>query len=225
MGNKKENIHGRAFRSAERLFDFPRLYRAKFAVTGAVLNLVRPFCFKTMVREIDVFREARIPVGSSICEIGCGDGKNYRNILSVVGGARYTGIDINPAMIEHCMDSFPDQNWLVSGLPYPFPDDSFDYCIIVNVLHHLNSPEDITLMLNEAKRMSRNILLFEPLQSENPVLYRLKTLYWAITDGGLHYQRLHEFRAIFEALGLRLEWERFTSPLRHFYGAHLTHAA
>lgn len=214
----------RPSRAAEALFNFPRVYRWKFMLTGALLGLVRPILFKTMVRDEDLFRCAGIPAGSRICEIGCGDGENYRKIEGIVGNTRYTGIDINPAMVAHCRARYPHEQWLVAGLPYPFPDDSFDYCIIVNVLHHLNDTAEIVSMLTEAKRISRNILLFEPLQSEHVVLYSIKRLYWALTDGGSRYKRLQEFRDLFASVGLRLGWERYTSPLRHFYAAHLTRA-
>jgi SAM-dependent methyltransferase len=221
MDSQKNPARAPLSRAAEALFNFPRLYRAKFALTGAVLNVVRPYLFKTMVREEDLICAAAIPAGASVCEIGCGDGENYKKIARIVGNVRYTGIDINPAMIKQCKETFSEHQWLVAGLPYPFSDDSFDYCIIVNVLHHLNSEAEVASMLLEAKRISRNILLFEPLQSENFALYRIKRIYWALTDGGLRFLRLHEFRTLFESVGLKPRWERFTSPLRHFYGVHL----
>ena len=87
-------------------------------------------------------------------------------------------------MIEYCSANYPQQRWLVSNIPYEFVDDSFDYCVIVNVLHHLNSRADVASMLREAKRLAKNVVLFEPLQSETPILYLAKRLYWAITDGG-----------------------------------------
>lgn len=225
MRPKVKDGRSSASRAAEALFNFPRLYRAKFAVTGAVLNVVRPFCFKTMVSDEDLFRAACIPEGATICEIGCGDGENFRKISKLVGRTRYTGIDINPAMVQHCQELYPDHDWRVASQPYPFRDDAFDYCIIVNVLHHLNSPQAVKAMLAEAKRISKNVLLFEPLQSEEPLLHWLKRLYWTVTDGGYQYQRLGEFRALFDSIGMTARWERFTSPLRQFYAVHLIRGA
>ena len=74
MGNQNHLGRIQFSRAAEALFRFPRLYRAKFIVTGAVLRLVRPYVFKTMVRDEDVFHAAAMPAGARICEIGCGDG-------------------------------------------------------------------------------------------------------------------------------------------------------
>jgi SAM-dependent methyltransferase len=208
-------------RAAEALFNFPRLYRAKFAVTGAALALVRPVLFRTLVTVEDVIRAAAIPPGASVCEIGCGDGENYRLITAVVGAVRYSGIDINPKMVEHCAGAYPEQRWLCGTPPYDFADKEFDFCVIVNVLHHLNSERDMEDMLAESGRISKAVVLFEPLQSENRVLYALKRAYWSLTDGGFRYLRLNEFHALFAAAGMRPRWQRYSSPLRHFFGAHL----
>ena len=210
-------------RIAERLFNFPRLYRAKFAVTGAVLGAVRPMLFKTLVTVDDAISQARIPAGSRVCEIGCGDGENYRKVTQAVGSVAYTGIDINPAMTRHCEEHYPDQRWLCVTPPYAFSAGAFDYCLIVNVLHHLNSRSQVVEMLAEARRIAKTVVLFEPLQSENGALYAVKNLYWSITDGGSRYMRLREFHALFADAGLNVAWERFSSPLRHFYAAHLIH--
>jgi ubiquinone/menaquinone biosynthesis C-methylase UbiE len=210
-------------RGAERLFDFPRLYRAKFAVTGAVLRVVRPLVFTTLVTVDDVVRAAAIAPGSRVLEIGCGDGQNYRAVSVIAGDVAYTGIDINPVMIAHCAEAYPAQRWLVATPPYAFADREFDYCLIINVLHHLNRRGDVVRMLAEARRIAKMVVLFEPLQSEGRLLYALKNAYWALTDGGSRYLRVSEFHAVFAAAGLRTAWERYSAPLRHFYGAHLVH--
>jgi SAM-dependent methyltransferase len=205
-------------RLAERLFNFPRLYRAKYAITGSLLAAVRPLAFRSMVTAGDLF--AQVPAGARVCEIGCGDGANYR-ALREVGPLSYTGIDANPAMVAHCRDEYPEHAWLRAFPPYSFPDRAFDVCIIVNVLHHLDNREQILEMLREAGRIASAVLLFEPLQSESRVLRALKRTYWSLTDGGLHYNRLDEFQALFAEAGLSVAWERYTLPLRHFYAARL----
>lgn len=209
-------------RSAERLFNHPRLYRAKFVVTGAALRLVRPLIFKSMVTMEDVIAAARIPEGSRVCELGCGDGENYRVVSKLSGDVDFTGVDINSAMTDHCAQMHPRQRWLCTTMPYPFADREFDYCVIVNLLHHLNSRAEVLEMLAEARRIATTILLFEPLQSENSALRAVKNVYWLLSDGGSRYLRLDEFHRLFEEAGLLVRWERHSSPLRHFYGAHLT---
>jgi hypothetical protein len=80
-------------------------------------------------------------------------------------------------------------------------------------------------MLREAGRIARTVALFEPLQSENAVLAAIKRLYWGLTDGGHEYPRLAAYRSLFVRAGVRIAWERFSSPLRHFYGALLCREA
>ena len=138
-----------------------------------------------------------------------------------MGAVRFTGIDINSAMIRHCAATLPDQHWVVASPPYAFADGQFDYCVIVNVLHHLHDRAEMRNMLSEAARISKRVLLFEPLQSESALLHALKRLYWSITDGGSDYLRLAEFHALFAEARLRLTWERSSEPFRHFYGARL----
>jgi ubiquinone/menaquinone biosynthesis C-methylase UbiE len=212
-------------RAAEKLFDFPHLYRAKFALTGLLVRALRPLVFRTLVTIDDVIAEAAIPDGARVVEIGCGDGHHYRSVTAHSRNVAYIGVDINPAMIAHCTQQYPGQNWMCATPPYPFADAQFDFCVLVNVLHHLNSRSEVERILVEASRIAKTVVLFEPLQSESAPLYALKNVYWWATDGGSRYLRLGEFRALFAATGLRVVWERYSSPLRHFYGAQLTRAA
>lgn len=212
-------------RAAEKLFDFPRLYRAKYALTGVLVRVLRPLVFSTLVTVDDVIAAAAIPSGASVVEIGCGDGQNYRLVAARTENVAYTGVDINPAMVAHCSREYPDQHWMCVQPAYPFADAQFDFCVLANVLHHLNSRGEAVRMLAEASRIAKTVALFEPLQSESAPLHALKNVYWALTDGGARYLRLDEFHALFAEAGLRVVWERYSSPLRHFYGAHLTRAA
>ena len=174
-----------------------------------------------MVTVDDVLRAANIQPGATICEIGCGDGENYRVVTALAGRVEYTGIDISEAMVAHCRETHPDQRWLLASPPYALEDARFDVCLVVNVLHHLNSRTEVVRMLSEAGRIARKVVLFEPLQSDARALAATKSLYWALTDGGSRYLRLAEFRALFAEAGLALSWERYSAPLRHFYAAHL----
>ena len=44
-----------------------------------------------------------------VCEIGCGEGENYRLISTRV--ASVDGIDINRHIIEHCRAKYPAAHW------------------------------------------------------------------------------------------------------------------
>lgn len=97
------------------------------------------------------------------------------------------------------------------------PNSSFDWCLIRNVLHHIASIEAIVVTLSEAARMASNVLLVEPLQSDNALLAALKRRYWALTDGGTNYFNLREMRGLFATFPANVEEERYTWPLRQMY--------
>jgi SAM-dependent methyltransferase len=211
-------------RAAERLFDFPALYRAKFLFTGALMRLVKPVIFHTYFT-LDEVLARNIPPNSSVLEIGCGDGANFRLMETKGLVARFCGLDVNPNMIEHCRTRHPAQQWLIAAHPpYPTSGDQFDISLIVNVLHHLESRDMILEVLREAATQGKQVVLFEPLQSENFFLYWLKRLYWLVSDGGNLYLRREEFSRLFADAGLVVSWEAISAPLMHFYAARLTKA-
>ena len=210
-----------AIRTAEALFNFPRLYRLKFAVTGAVVAITKPLLFRNHITFREILAK-RIAPGERVCEVGCGDGENYCYLLSDVGRIDFTGADLNPNMIAHCRERYPEAQWICSNLAEIMAAQSFHTCIISNVLHHLNARRDITTLLQTASRLARRILLFEPLQSDSPLVYALKRLYFAATDGGNIYLRLEEFHQLFDEVGVHVDWEWASEPFHHFYSCQIS---
>jgi ubiquinone/menaquinone biosynthesis C-methylase UbiE len=211
-----------AIRIAEKLFNFPLMYRAKYAVTGLLFKLVKPVAFKSYFTIADVLET--IQKGAAICEIGCGDGENLRLLRESGAKGPYCGIDVNPHMISHCREKYPVDRWLVAeSISYPFADEEFDVVLIINVLHHLNTREDIVKILRETARIGKRTILIEPLQSQSEFLYFVKRLYWTITDGGNLYFRREDFSRVFADAELSVQKERWTSPLMHMYWATLEH--
>jgi len=205
----------------EILFNSPRLYRAKFFFTGALTSIVKPICFRNHFRFREILAE-RIRPGETVCEIGCGDGENYRFLLADVGNISFTGLDLNPHMIEHCRARHPEARWVCCNLAEVAETQRFDACVVCNVLHHLNSRKDALTVLQTATRISRRLLLCEPLQSDIWPLPLLKRLYWTLTDGGNFYMRLEEFHAIFAEAHVTVDWEMASEPLHHFYVCQLS---
>jgi ubiquinone/menaquinone biosynthesis C-methylase UbiE len=201
----------------ERLFNFPRLYRAKFALTGAAVAITRPVLFRNYFTFKGLLAE-HIRTGQRVCEIGCGDGENYRLLRDAVGSVDYTGVDVNPNMIQHCRQQHPEARWICGE---DLPSCGFDTCIICNLLHHLETRSRVIHVVRTASRLAGEVLLFEPLQSENRLLAVLKSGYWASTDGGKLYLRLAEFHEVFAEAGAHVGWEVISEPLRQFYSCQL----
>ena len=204
----------------EWIFNFPRLYAIKLRAARCLSQVLKPFVFRNHFTHAAIFE--RIPPDASLLEIGCGDGGIFKEFLAQGGTGSYAGCDVNRHMIDHCQATYPDQAWYcLQETPYPFDEGSFDYCMFVNVLHHIPSYEEICKTLTEAARVGRRVVLFEPLQSDNGFLRVLKSFYWRITDGGSAYLRLEEFHRLIADTNLICNWELHTRPLRHFYAAEL----
>jgi SAM-dependent methyltransferase len=99
---------------------------------------------------------------SSILEIGCGNGRVYRQLRSYNYAGQYTGLDVAEYLIEENAKRHPEATWR-SGLVYqlPFPDGSFDVCFSLYVLEHLVYPESgLYEMLRVLKPKGHLVLVF-----------------------------------------------------------------
>jgi ubiquinone/menaquinone biosynthesis C-methylase UbiE len=139
-----------------------------------------------MVSEIEDF----IKEGDKILDLGCGSGiltKKLKEKLNV----NILGIDVADKRIE----KIPFQKF--DGRKIPFEDNFFDTVLISFVLHHTQDPIE---MLKEAKRITKQIIIFEDLP-EN-ILGKIRC-----------YLHLYSWRFLFKNTNLNFnffnekEWE------------------
>src|SRR5438876_1100077 len=90
--------------------------------------------------------------GDSILDVGCGNGKIASLMRSRNGSLTFKGIDVVPR--PSC--AIPCE--LYDGHKIPFPDDSFDAVMLIDVLHHTNDP---AVVLRECRRVVRNYILIK----------------------------------------------------------------
>lgn len=85
-------------------------------------------------------------------DVGCGNGEISRSIQQARPGIQILGIDVlkrKDVIIDvTCFD----------GKKIPFEDKSFDFAMLVDVLHHADEPE---LLLKECVRVARKFLLIK----------------------------------------------------------------
>ena len=94
-----------------------------------------------------------IKPGSKILDLGCGSGivgKKFQDYFK----SQLIGIDIKNNLIE----KIPFQ--IFDGKNIPFPETTFDFVLINYVLHHTSEP---VLLLKEAKRVAKKIIVYEDL--------------------------------------------------------------
>lgn len=103
-----------------------------------------------------------IPDGSSLIDIGCGNGRflgalDFGHRISEIA---YTGIDFSEGLVSVARERYSEraQTEFVVGdaLALPFPDHSFDNTVSFAVLHHIPSRAYRVQFLREAARVTKS---------------------------------------------------------------------
>jgi SAM-dependent methyltransferase len=92
-----------------------------------------------------------VRAGSAVLELGCGSG-----MLALLKrkGVSLTGIDLSEASVLAARRNGYDATYRAELSSLPFPDDSFDYVVSLDVLGHIES-EEKDAVLAEIKRVLR----------------------------------------------------------------------
>jgi len=137
-----------------------------------------------------------IKEGSKILDLGCGSGiaaKNFQDFFK----AKVIGVDVK----DNRLVKIPFK--IIDGKNLPFEDNSFDVVLINYVLHHCEDPE---VVLKEAKRVAKRIIIFEDLPEGFLAKLRCK-IHQIIFPGGrkiFNFKTRKEWKEIFEKLGLKI---------------------
>ncbi|MBZ5701060.1 MAG: methionine biosynthesis protein MetW [Acidobacteriia bacterium] len=113
---------------------------------------------------------ALLPPGSRLLDVGCGDGSLGALLRGLVPGLHVEGVEVHAR--PGCAVPFQ----LFDGQHLPFPDNSFDVCLFVDVLHHSQTP---LVILQDACRVSRKFVLIKDHFSESRFDYwTLRLMDW-----------------------------------------------
>jgi pseudaminic acid biosynthesis-associated methylase len=100
-----------------------------------------------------------VPVRSTL-EVGCGQGGNLRQIVTILEPDDVYGIDINAGAIERAQRNAPGAHVLHSiARDLPFENSRFDLVYTVGVLIH-QPDESLPLVMAEIVRCSRRFVLW-----------------------------------------------------------------
>jgi ubiquinone/menaquinone biosynthesis C-methylase UbiE len=149
---------------------------------NAILNKIDPFLQK----------------GDKILDIGSGTCHVCKRLLE-------TGFDVS-ALDVRDVSFFDDIRPVVyDGQIIPFDDDTFDVALILTVLHHTHDPE---LIIAEAKRVSKKIIIIEDVYSN--MFNKYLTFFFDSVGNFELFHHPHsnktdeQWRSIFDSLQLKL---------------------
>ena len=181
------------------------------------LSLVKSFhhrwIFQRRIEVLSAMLSEMIPPGSSVLDVGCGDGNIGNLIRQKQSGVTVHGLEVmaRPTCEIECS--------LFDRTHIPYDDASFDVCLFVDVLHH---SDDLALLLREAARVSRRYVLIKDHLAENALDFTtLRFMDWVGSrPHGVrltyNYKSRREWDALFTAAGLSLEAWSSSIPLQAF---------
>jgi ubiquinone/menaquinone biosynthesis C-methylase UbiE len=88
----------------------------------------------------------------AVLDIGCGNGSFSHALMQAKPALHITGVET--VARPECLITHRTYD----GHTLPFPDKSFDYVMLINVLHHVDDQQQV---LNEAKRVSRDGIIIK----------------------------------------------------------------
>lgn len=185
---------------AERIFDFPALYRMKSKYLGRLNGLGADML-------VDVTH------GLEVLDVGCG---SHQYLYEPEKTKFRAGIDSSAPAIEAANRLYPSSFHAVGSVVkrMPFKDKSFDTVLLLFLLHHL-PVEFVPGVLAEARRLSRkNIVILDHIRSDVPLLRAIQLRYWSICDGGTLYRSAAEWKELLADFKVR-EYRRSGALFRN----------
>jgi SAM-dependent methyltransferase len=149
----------------------------------------------------------------TVLDVGCGDGTIARLINQQRPELFIAGVDVLARRRTHIPVT------LFDGTRLPFLDGAFDVVMFVDVLHHT---EDPSVLLREAKRVSRESVVLKDHTSDSLLAHgKLRLMDWV---GNAHhgvrltynYWSSAQWRRAFASLGLRPQTEERSLGLYPF---------
>lgn len=93
-----------------------------------------------------------IPANTTVLDVGCGDGSLADRLMKIRRDINVTGVDV----LVREKTYIPVVQF--DGKTLPYRDLRFDVVLFIDVLHHTEEPE---LLLNEARRVARKVIIIK----------------------------------------------------------------
>jgi SAM-dependent methyltransferase len=203
------------------------LATTKTADADTLLALMRTlherWVFQRRARVLASLLSDCIPAGAMVLDVGCGNGVIAHLIRSAKPSVSIKGLEVLPR--DSCLIECAE----FDGIHIPMPDDSVDFCMFVDVLHHTLN---IQSLLEEGRRVARRALLIKDHLCESPFdRSMLRVMDWVGNrahgvDLPYNYQSRAEWNRLNAACGLRIaHWNPkpplYPFPFDHVFGRSL----
>jgi tRNA (cmo5U34)-methyltransferase len=105
-----------------------------------------------------------------ILELGTGTGETARRVLELHPGARLTGVDESPPMLERARELLRDASLVVARLQDPLPPRRYDLVVSALAVHHLTPAEkrDLFVRVAAVLRPGGRFVLADVVVPEDP---------------------------------------------------------
>jgi 2-polyprenyl-3-methyl-5-hydroxy-6-metoxy-1,4-benzoquinol methylase len=170
-------------------------------VIKQLLNSVHDrLVFRRRVHVLAGLLSQQMPGGATVLDVGSGDGSIASEIMRQQPRLDIRGIDV---MLRPKTSIQVD---LFDGTKIPFPDKSFDWVTIVDVLHHTDDPKQL---IGEAARVAKlGVVIKDHLREGFGAYTTLRLMDWVGNwghDVGLVYNYMSkaEWNRMFSETGLR----------------------
>jgi SAM-dependent methyltransferase len=156
-------------------------------------------------------------------DVGCGSGVLAKTLMQTCPQVNLSGVEV---LVRPGTEINVTQ---FDGITLPFADKSFDFTILVDVLHHTDDP---AILMQECVRVSRQfVLVKDHVQRSWWDIARLRFMDWVGNRGYdvyLPYNYLSEqqWQALYQQVGLTCEarlprLELYPPPLSYLFGGQL----
>ncbi len=147
---------------------------------------------------------------ADVLDVGCGTGAVIELLREKYPNARYTGLDLTPAMIDAAVaKGLPNCDFVVGDAEdLPFADASFDAVLSSNSFHHYPNPAAFFAGAFRVLRPGGRLILRD-YTSNDLVVWLMNTfelpLARLIGHGDVRVSKLSEFRALAQGAGFKVE--------------------